>query len=89
MTSRSRRLPLGIGLFGFGFFLLIFAAFQGLPMVAAIGLNQRLLDGQATIVEGTVTVQSFGSKSECLIVDEQQFCYSESIVSPAITASST
>jgi hypothetical protein len=81
LMSRGGRLPVGSALFVIGFFLLIFAAFQGLPMVGAIGLNQRLLDGQAMVVEGAVTVESLG-KGECLVVDGQRFCYSEAVVSP-------
>jgi hypothetical protein len=71
----------GAAAFMVGFFLLVFSAFQGLPMVAAIDLDRRLLAGEATTVEGTVTVESFG-KSECLDVNDHRFCYSESTISP-------
>lgn len=71
----------GAAIFGVGLFTLILAAFQGLPMFRAIDLDRRLLAGEATIIEGTVTVESFG-KSECLSVDEHRFCYSESTVTP-------
>jgi hypothetical protein len=77
----ARRLPRGAGSLMAGLFLLVLATGQGLPMVRAIDLNQRLLDGQATIVEGPVTVEP-GLKSECLVVDAQRFCYSESTISP-------
>jgi hypothetical protein len=79
-TVRARRIP-GAATFMVGFFLLILGAFQGLPMVQAIDLDRRLLAGEATIVEGTVTVESLG-KSECLVVERQRFCYSESTISP-------
>jgi len=80
-SVRSRRLPPGAASFLVGFFLLILAAFEGLPMVATIDLERRLASGQATIVEGPVTVESFG-KTECLAVAGQRFCYSEAAVSP-------
>jgi hypothetical protein len=84
-TDPAARKPIGMrpgaAIFGVGLFTLILAAFQGLPMVAAIDLDRRLLAGEAKVIEGTVTVKSFG-KSECLSVAEQRFCYSESTVTP-------
>jgi hypothetical protein len=79
--ARPINLQPGAASFVVGLFALILAAFQGLPMVTAIDLDRRLLVGEATIIEGTVTIESFG-KSECLSVDEQRFCYSESTVMP-------
>jgi hypothetical protein len=61
----------------FGMFMLVFAAFQGLPMIAAIDLDRRLMDGEAQIVEGPVRFVPFGGKTECLVVDGQRFCHSE------------
>jgi uncharacterized membrane protein len=80
-TVRAHEVIPGAATFMVGFFLLVLGAFQGLPMVQAIDLDRRLLAGEATIVEGTVTVESLG-KSECLVVERQQFCYSESTISP-------
>jgi hypothetical protein len=81
--AKGRRIGMqpGAAIFMVGLFTLILAAFQGLPMVKAIDLDRRLLAGEATVIEGTVTVESFG-KSECLSVDEERFCYSEATVTP-------
>jgi hypothetical protein len=74
------KLPLGSRRLIVGLFMLVFAAFQGLPMIAAIDLDRRLMDGEAQIVEGPVRFVPFGGKTECLIVDGQRFCYSEAEV---------
>jgi hypothetical protein len=76
-----RQLPRGSRRTIVGAFLLLIAAFQGLPMVAAIDLNRRLAAGEATIVEGTATIKGYG-KTECLMVDDQRFCYLESAIQP-------
>lgn len=80
-TGEANELPPGTRRLIIGMVMLVFAAFQGLPMVAAIDLNRRLVAGQATIVEGPATFDGYGSKTECLSVDDQRFCYSESEVS--------
>jgi hypothetical protein len=74
-------LPLGSLRLIVGLFMLVLAAFQGMPMIAAIDLDRRLMDGEAQIVEGPVSFVPFGGKTECLIVDGQRFCYSETEVS--------
>ena len=74
------KLPVGSRRLIVGLFMLVIAAFQGLPMVAAIDLDRRLMDGEAQIVEGPVRFGPFGGKAECLNVDGQRFCYSEWIV---------
>lgn len=80
-TGRARRRPPGAAAFVLGFFALVFATLQGLAMVPAIDLNRRLIAGEALVVEGTVTVESF-VKTECLAVADQRICYSESTISP-------
>jgi hypothetical protein len=69
------------GSFGmvFGVFALVLASAIGLAAFAAIDLQMRLLDGQATVVEGRVVIEDHG-KSECLVVDAQRFCYSDAAV---------
>jgi hypothetical protein len=74
LPQGSRRLLVGV-------FMLVLAAFQGLPMTAAIDLDRRLMDGQAEVVEGPVRIEGF-VKSECLLVDGQRFCYSQWEISP-------
>jgi hypothetical protein len=74
----ARAMP-GAGRLVIGLFELILAAFQGLPMVVAVDLTNRLAAGEAAIIEGPVTIQAIG-KSECLVVEAQQFCYSDSVV---------
>jgi hypothetical protein len=71
------------GLFGLmvGLFALVFAAGIGLPMIAAVDLQRKLLDGQATVVEGAVMIET-GGKSECLVVDAERFCYSNTTSTP-------
>ena len=76
----ANKLPLGSRRLIVGLFMLVFAAFQGLPMIAAIDLDRRLMDGEAQIVEGPVRFVPFGGKTECLFVDEQRFCFSEAEV---------
>jgi hypothetical protein len=73
----AEKLPVGSRRLVVGLFMLVFAAFQGLPMIAAIDLSRRLIDGEAQIIEGPVRFVPFGGKTECLIVDGQRFCYSE------------
>jgi hypothetical protein len=80
-TGRVSKLPPGSAAFVLGFFALVFASFQGLAMIPAIDLNNRLIAGEATIVEGTVIIESF-VKTECLAVANRTFCYSESAISP-------
>lgn len=80
-TGRASRLPPGAAAFVLGFFALVFAALQGLAMIPAISLNSRLIAGEATVVEGPATFESFG-KTECLAVVNQRICYSESAISP-------
>ena len=80
-TDRPGRTPPGAASLIAGVVLLILAVGQGLPMVAAIDLQRRLAAGEATIIEGPATVEDAG-KEECLVVDGQRFCYSESTVSP-------
>jgi hypothetical protein len=77
----TRRWIPGAGPLLVGVFALILSTFQGLPMVAAIGLSNRLAAGDASVVEGPVTIKSFG-KTECLTVETQRFCYSEAEVTP-------
>lgn len=80
-TGRASRLPPGAAAFVLGLFSLVFAALQGLALVPAIDLNHRLLAGEASVVEGTVTVESF-VKTECLAVADRRVCYSEWGISP-------
>jgi hypothetical protein len=80
-TGRASRLPPGAGAFVLGLFALVFAALQGLAMIPAIDLNHRLIAGEASVVEGTVTVESF-VKTECLVVANRRICYSEWAISP-------
>jgi hypothetical protein len=64
-----------------GIFQLVFAMGFGLPMISAIWLSQQLANGQAVVVEGTVTIdlEVFG-KNECISVADSSFCYSDSNV---------
>jgi len=80
-TGRVSRLPPGAAAFALGLFALVFATFTGLAMIPAIELNRQLIAGEALILEGTVTVESF-VKTECLVVADRRFCYSESGISP-------
>lgn len=80
-TGRASRLPPGAAAFVLGFFALVFAALQGLAMIPAIDLNSRLIAGEATVVEGPATFESF-VKTECLAVANQRICYSDSVISP-------
>jgi hypothetical protein len=75
----ARRMPHGAGGLGVGAVALVLAAVVGLPMIGAIDLERRLLDGYATVVEGPVTVEDRG-ESECVVVDAERFCYSDGIV---------
>jgi hypothetical protein len=79
--SKADKLPPGSRRLIIGVFMLVFATGQGLPMIAAIDLERRLMDGQALVVEGPVTIEGFG-KTECLSVAGQRFCYSEATVTP-------
>jgi hypothetical protein len=72
-------MPHGAGGLGVGAVALVLAAVVGLPMIGAIDLERRLLDGYATVVEGPVTVEDRG-ESECVVVDAERFCYSDGIV---------
>lgn len=80
-TGRAGRMPPGAPAFVLGFFALVFAALTGLAMIPAIDLNRRLVGGEALIVEGPVTVESF-VKTECLAVANRRFCYGEGVISP-------
>ena len=73
------KLPLGSRRLIVGLCMLVFAALQGLSMIAAIDLDRRLIDGQAQVVEGPIRFTS-GGKTECFTVEGQHFCYSETEV---------
>lgn len=76
-----RRQPYGfLGLLA-GLGALVFAAGIGLPMIAAVDLQRKLADGQALVLEGPVMIEE-GGKTECLVVDAERFCYSNSTSTP-------
>lgn len=81
VAERRKGLPPGGTATMLGTFLLVFAMFFGLPMISAISLSQRLADGQAEVVEGSVVIdfELFG-KNECISVAARSFCYSDSNV---------
>jgi hypothetical protein len=60
---------------------LVFAAGIGLTMIGAFDLQRKLLAGQATVLEGPVMIET-GGKTECLVVDAQRFCYSDTTSTP-------
>jgi hypothetical protein len=83
-----RRMQSGAGGMVVGLFALVAAAGIGLPMVGAFELERRLLDGQATIVEGPVMIESRG-KTDCLVVDAQRFCYPDAEIIPGFNRHQT
>jgi hypothetical protein len=76
-----RRQPPGLMGMMAGLFALVFAAGIGLSMIGAFDLQRKLLAGQALVVEGPVMIEP-GGKTECLVVDAQRFCYSDTHSTP-------